>query len=130
MKSLSALTLVSLALLATPAAAAAGGVDGAWRVNGQVADRPFLLDCRFQPHGEAFSGVCVEVSAGDPRGQAGRSHTVADGVVAGGKVRWSYPVSVMLAKIDIAFSGALDGDHMAGAVTAAGRKGAFTAVRK
>ena len=127
MKPLYALTLVSLALLATPAAA---GVEGAWRVTGQVADKPFLLDCRFQPRGEAFSGVCVEVSAGDPHGQAGKSHTVTDGMVAGGKVRWSYPVSVMLAKIDIAFAGSLDGDHMAGAVTAAGRKGAFTAVRK
>ena len=33
-----ALTLASLALLATPAAA---GVAGSWRVNGQVADKPF-----------------------------------------------------------------------------------------
>lgn len=129
MKSLTAaLTLASLALLATPAAAA--GVAGAWRVNGQVADKPFVLDCRFEPRGEGFGGVCVELSSGDPRGQAGKSHTVANGAAAGGQVRWSYPVSVLLAKIDIAFSGALDGDHMAGAVTAAGRKGAFTAVRK
>jgi hypothetical protein len=130
MKSLptAALTLAALALLATPAAAA--GVAGPWRVTGQIADRPFVLDCRFEPRGEAFGGVCVEVSSGDSRGQAGKSHTVTNGVVTGGQARWSYPVSVMLAKVDVAFSGALDGDRIAGSVTAAGRKGAFTATHK
>lgn len=128
MKSLpAALTLASLVLLATPATASVGG---SWRVNGQVADKPFVLDCRFEPRGEAFAGVCVEVSAGDPRAQAGKSHTVANGVVSGAQVRWSYPVSVLLAKIDIAFAGSIEGDHMSGVVTAAGRKGAFTAARK
>jgi hypothetical protein len=39
-------------------------------------------------------------------------------------------VSVPLPRIDIAFAGALEGDHISGVVTAAGRKGAFTATRK
>lgn len=129
MRSLPAiLALVTLALAAQPAAAAA--VGGTWRVTGQVSDRPFTLDCRFEPKGAGFGGVCVEVAGGDSHVQAGKSHTVTDGAVAGSKVSWSYPVSVMMMKLNIAFTGALDGDRMSGAVTTAGRKGAFTAVRK
>jgi hypothetical protein len=125
---LAALALVSTALLASPAAAA--GVGGNWRVTGAVSDRPFTLDCRFEPRGAGFGGACVEVAGGDSHVQPGKSHTVTDGAVAGSKVSWSYPVSVMMMKLDIGFTGSLDGDRMSGAVATAGRKGAFSAVRK
>jgi hypothetical protein len=129
MKSLTAaLALLPLALAASPAAAA--GVVGNWRVSGAISDRPFTLDCRFEPRGAGFGGVCVEVGGGDAHVQPGKAHPVDDGALSGSKVSWSYPVSVMMMKLDIAFAGALDADRMAGAVTTAGRKGAFTAVRK
>jgi hypothetical protein len=129
MKSLPAALIVALlALAASPAAAA--GVAGAWLVKGSVSDRPFTLDCRFEPKGAGFGGVCVEVAGGDSHVQPGKSHAVADGAVAGSKVSWSYPVKVMMMKLDIAFTGALEGDRMSGAVTTAGRKGAFTATRR
>jgi hypothetical protein len=129
MKSLTAaLALLSTALAASPAAAAS--VSGSWRVTGAVSDRPFTLDCRFEPRGGGFGGVCVEVAGGDAHVQPGKSHAVNDGAVTGSKVSWSYPVSIMMLKLDIAFTGTLDADRMSGSVTTAGRKGAFTAMRK
>jgi hypothetical protein len=129
MKSLTAaLALLSIASAASPAAAA--GVGGSWRVAGTVSDRPFALDCHFEPRRAGFGGVCVEVAGGDPHVQPGRSHAVNDGAVTGSNVSWSYPVSIMLMKLEIAFTGTLEADRMSGTVTTAGRKGAFTAMRK
>jgi hypothetical protein len=128
MKSLpAALALISLAA-ASPAAAA--GVGGDWRVTGDVSGRAFALDCRFEPKGGGFGGVCVELAGGDAHVQPGKTHAVSDGAVSGQKVSWSYPVSVMMMKLNVAFTGALDGARMSGAVTTAGRKGAFTAIRR
>jgi hypothetical protein len=131
MKSMTAgaLALVSMAA-ASPAGAAGGDAGGDWRVNGAISDRPFTLDCHFEPRGAGFGGVCVEVAGGDSRVRPGTSHAVNDGAVAGSKVSWSYPVSIMMLKLNIAFAGSLDAGHMSGAVTTAGRKGAFTAARK
>jgi hypothetical protein len=123
-----ALALLSLTLAATPAAAA--NVGGSWRVTGAVSDRPFTLDCRFEPRGAGFGGVCIERGGGDSHVQPGKSHAVSDGAVTGSSVSWSYPASVMMMKLEIAFQGTLDADRMSGTVTTAGRKGAFTAMRK
>lgn len=121
------LALMSATLLAWPAQAQ---VAGAWRVSGDIAGNAFVVDCRFEPHGADFGGVCVEAATGDAKVHAGRSHTLTKGQAADGQVSWTYPASFMLAKFDVSFTGTLAGDRMSGTVTATGRKGAFTAVRK
>lgn len=124
---LSGLALLPVLALASPAAAQ---VAGAWRVSGRIGDTPFAVDCRFDPRGAGFGGVCVDASTGDPKAHPGKTHTLTRGAVAGRQVSWTYPASFMLVKFDVNFVGMLDGDHIAGAVSASGRKGEFTAVRK
>jgi hypothetical protein len=122
------LVLTSVMLLAAPATAQ---MAGPWKVSGDIAGRAFVVDCRFEPRGAEFGGVCVEAASGDPKlVHAGKSHPVTKATVSGEQVSWSYPASFMLAKFDVSFSGALAGDRIAGKVSAAGRTGAFTAVRK
>jgi hypothetical protein len=121
------LILAPALMLASPAAAQA---TGAWRVSGAISGTAFALDCRFEPQGADFGGVCVEAATGDPKVHAGKSHTLTKGAVAGRQVSWTYPASFLMARFDVNFTGTLDGDHMAGTVTASGRKGEFTAVRK
>jgi hypothetical protein len=123
----SGLTLLSAILFAS---AAAAQVAGPWRVSGAISDRRFSLDCRFEPHGAAFGGVCTEIASGDPKAQLGKAHVLTQGLVVGQQVRWSYPASYLLAKFEISFAGTLAGDQIAGTVSASGRTGEFTAVKK
>lgn len=122
---LARLALMSAILVASPAAAQ---VAGPWTVSGDVGGRPFVVNCRFESHGAEFGGVCVDASVADAK--AGKAHTLTKGTVSGGQVRWTYPATFMLAKFDVNFVGALAGDRIAGTVSASGRNGAFTAVRK
>lgn len=124
---LSGLALLSGLVLASPAGAQ---VAGAWRVTGTLADRAFAIDCRFEPKGAQFGGVCVDAATGEAGAKAGKSHALSEGAVAGSQVRWTYPASFLLAKFDVRYTGKLEGDRITGTVSASGRKGEFTAVRK
>ncbi|MDE2302605.1 MAG: hypothetical protein KGK11_08610 [Sphingomonadales bacterium] len=110
-------------------AAAPSGAGGPWHVTGDVAGHGFVLDCTFSQSGAQLAGACIEAGGSDSHVKPGKVHKLSEGSVAGSAVRWAYPVSVMLLPIDIRFTGTASGDHMTGTVTAAGRKGSFTAVR-
>jgi hypothetical protein len=112
------------------ATAAAAQVAGDWRVSGQLGDRPFAVDCHFEPRGAQVGGVCVDASTGDPKAQVGKAHVLTRGSASGRQVQWTYPASFLLARFDVNFSGMLEGDQISGTVAAAGRKGEFKAVRK
>jgi len=117
-------------VLAQAPSLAQAQVAGPWSVSGQIAGTPFAVDCRFEPQGSTLGGVCVETAAGLSGFKAGKVHVLKAVGVEGRQVRWSYEASFLLAHFDVVYSGTVDADHMAGTVAAAGRKGAFTAVRK
>jgi hypothetical protein len=128
MKTVLSALMLSAAL--PPAAPAAADVAGAWRVVGRIGGTAFSLDCRFEPHGAALGGVCVEASVADTRIHGGQTHVLTVGAIDGNKVRWGYPASFAIMKFNVSFEGTLDGDRIVGAAAAAGRKGDFTATRK
>ncbi|MFA7603165.1 MAG: hypothetical protein WCY29_09170 [Novosphingobium sp.] len=114
-----------MALLAADAAANAQPVNtqsvDSWRVDGAISGRKFALDCRF----EQAAGVCVDAES---RGK--RSHPLLSLSSSASQKRWSFKTRVALLSITLAFDGRVDGDRMSGVVTAAGRTGSFTAVRR
>jgi hypothetical protein len=111
------LSALALALAAAPAQAQ---IAGTWRVNGAIAGRTFVLDCRFQEKG----GACTDASPG------GKTHPLTSLAVNGGQAHWTFVTRVMLMAITLAFDGRVDGNRMSGAMSAAGRHGTFTAVRR
>lgn len=117
--------LCAMALLAADAAANAQPVNtqpvDSWRVDGAISGRKFALDCRF----EQAAGVCVDAES---RGK--RSHPLLSLSSSASQKRWSFKTRVALLSITLAFDGRVDGDRMSGVVTAAGRTGSFTAVRR
>ena len=127
-KSLSvALATTLLTLFSQPAAAQIAGV---WHVTGDISSHDFVLDCHFEPAASQFGGTCIEAGGNDGHVKPGKVHKLSQGSVSGLQVRWAYPVTVMLMSFDIRFSGMLSGNAIVGDVTASGRKGKFTAVRK
>jgi len=92
---------------------------GAWRVNGAIAGRTFVLDCRFEEKG----GACTDASSG------GKTHPLTSLSVAGNQARWTFATRVVLMSITLAFDGKIEGNRMSGTMNAAGRHGTFTAVR-
>lgn len=112
--------LCAMALLATGAVANAQSAD-TWRVDGAISGRKFALDCRF----ERATGVCVDAAS-----QGTRSHPLISLSSSASQMRWSFKTRVALLSITLAFDGRVQGDRMSGVVTAAGRTGSFTAVRR
>jgi hypothetical protein len=110
--------LGALALVAAGSSAQAQ-TTGTWRVNGAIAGRTFVLDCRF----EQKDAACTDASPG------GKTHRLTSQTFAGRDARWSFDTRVMLMSIALSFEGKIDGSRMAGTMTAAGRHGTFTAVR-
>lgn len=108
----------ALVLLAAGSSAQAQAT-GTWRVNGAIAGRTFVLDCRF----EQKESACTDASPG------GKTHRLTSQSFAGGDAHWSFDTRVMLMSIALSFEGKIDGGRMAGTMTAAGRHGTFTAVR-
>jgi hypothetical protein len=107
---------VTLVAINSPAQAQAAG---AWRVNGAIAGRTFVLDCRFGEKG----GTCTDASPG------GKTHPLTSLSVTGSQARWSFATRVVLMSITLAFDGRIEGNQMNGTMSAAGRHGTFTAVR-
>ena len=93
---------------------------GAWRVNGAISGRTFTLDCRLIQG----SGLCTDASAG------GKSQPLTSLSEAGNRVNWSFKTRVAFLSITLAFAGQVAGDRMSGTMSAAGRSGTFTAVRR
>lgn len=122
------LVLAPIAMTVPQLANAGAQAQGQWHVTGNVSGHAFSLDCRFEPAGAGFGGVCTEQAAG-AAGHAGKSHTLSRGTLKGNQITWPYPVSVMLMKFDMTFSGTLEGNRISGTASAAGRQGSFVAVR-
>lgn len=116
-----------IALASAPAMAEVGGT---WHVTGDVDGKPFVIDCKFEPAGSQFGGACVDVASADGKTKGGKVHTLSKGSFNANQVQWTYPVKVMMMSIDIDFAGTMNQNRLAGTVTAKGRKGSFTAIRK
>jgi hypothetical protein len=124
-------TLPGLALCLACAAAAPAMADagGAWHVTGEISGNKFALDCKFTAEGTVLGGECTGAPDGNPK-YAGKVYQLSKGSVQGSQVSWSYPTSYMFMSFNVNYAGMLSGDHMAGTVEAAGRKGAFSATRE
>jgi hypothetical protein len=108
---------------ATSAAAADDPVTGAWKVNGHVDGKDFVVHCRFDRHGDGFGGVCLD-SSKDPK------RTLTFGSLKGEQIKWIYQSHWGLIKFDVTYVGKLTGAGMAGAVGTAGHNGTFTGTRE
>ena len=91
-----------------------------WRVNGAISGRIFTLNCVL----EESTGVCTDASPG------GHSHPLASLSGSGNRLAWSFKTRVAFLTVTLAFAGLVAGEHMSGTMTAAGRSGTFTAVRR
>jgi hypothetical protein len=123
-----ALAAVSMAALASPAAAA--DVAGAWHVAGKVGTFAFTLTCTFKPQGARLGGVCVDGSTNNPKIATGRAHPISAGSVDGDKVSWTYQSNFLLTKFNVTYAGVQAGDRMSGAFHIQGHEGTFTATRR
>jgi hypothetical protein len=130
MRKFSLIGLGATVLALAVSAPAHAEIGGSWLVKGDVAGKAFVLDCRFEPRGPQFGGVCVEAAGSDANVKAGKVHKLTQGSLNGNQVHWAYQVSVMFMSVDIGFAGMLAGDRIGGTTSAAGRKGTFTAIRK
>lgn len=102
------------------AAPAQAQTSNLWHVNGSISGRTFVLDCRL----DQGAGLCTDASKG------GKSHPLTSLAVTGNQARWSFKTRVAFISVRLAFDGRIQGDRMSGAMSAAGRSGAFTAVRR
>jgi hypothetical protein len=112
-------TLIAIALLTFSAASQAES-GNSWRVNGAISGRTFVLDCRL----EQGTGACTDVSAG------AKAKPLASLSTAGDRTSWSIRTRHLFMSITLAFNGRVSGDRMSGTMSAAGRSGTFTAVRR
>jgi len=109
--------LILAAALTAPVA------TGHWIVDGNVDAKPFVLHCDLVQNGEALSGVCHDFTP------TGKAHRLTAGSVKDGKVRFVYQSNYLLLKFDAVYEGATTESAMAGAASAAGRRGTFSARR-
>lgn len=107
---------IALALSASSAQAEA---NGAWRVNGAIAGRTFVLDCQFNGTG----GTCVDTDSK-------RSNLLTSLSTTGDQVAWSFKTKVAIMSVTLNFAGRIAGNRMSGTMRAAGRSGTFNAVRR
>jgi hypothetical protein len=112
------LSVLAAASLAVAGSSAQAQNVGSWRINGLIAGRAFVLDCRLQQAG----GVCVDAD------RQSRQLTSISG--AGDQIAWSFKTRAMLMSVTLNFAGRINGDRMSGTMHAAGRTGAFTGVRR
>lgn len=114
MRSIKFLGLAGLLFASVPAQAQTAG---AWRVDGSVAGRTFKLDCQVQA-----GGICVDTAAG-------KRYPLTGASIVGDQVSWTFKTKVAFIGVTLTFAGRATGNRMSGTLRAAGRTGAFTAVR-
>jgi len=112
-------TLIALALL-TCAASVQADSGNTWRVNGAISGRTFVLDCKLVQG----TGSCVDAAPG------GKAKPLTSLSTSGDRAIWSFQTRHLFINITLAFNGRITGDHMSGTMSAAGRSGTFTAVRR
>ncbi|RYE53094.1 MAG: hypothetical protein EOP18_09660 [Rhizobiaceae bacterium] len=115
-------------LLAAPLAAAP--VTGQWHLTGEISGESFVVDCHFEPRDKQFGGVCIDTSSSYSGNKGGKPHILTSGESDGSRISWSYDARVLFLSVGIRFTGMLNGDRMAGTISAAGRKGSFAGYRK
>lgn len=105
-------------------------VGGTWHVTGQISGNAFALNCEFLPSGSQMEGSCTD--AYDPNGKSrvGRVIKLTQGSLSGRQIQWAYKARVVLMSFEIIYSGVVEGNRISGIVTAAGRRGNFTAVKR
>jgi len=112
------------AFLGAPGLAAASDdpAAGAWKVNGHVDGKDFVVSCHFERHGGGLGGACFD-------GGTNLKHPLISGAVSGDQVKWTYQSHWTLIKFDVLYSGTLAGGAMRGTVSASGHVGSFTATK-
>ena len=114
----------AIAAMAVPAiATAADDAAGAWKVNGKVDGKDFVVTCHFDRHGEGLAGACFD-------GGTNLKHPLISGAVSGDQVKWTYQSHWGLIKFDVLYAGKLTGAAMRGTVGTAGHVGVFTATKE
>ena len=114
-----------LAALSLSGAAAAGddAAAGAWKVNGNVDGKDFVVSCHFERHGDGLGGACFD-------GGTNLKHPLISGAVSGDQVKWTYVSHFGLLPFNVIYAGKLSGASMRGSVTAPGHVGSFTAAKE
>lgn len=119
-----ALAMAAVLALAVPACAAAeDSIAGAWKIDGHVDGKDFVINCRFDPHGQSFGGACLDNSP-DPK------RTLTSGIVNGDQVKWTYQSHKGIFTFTVTYAGKFTGKTMSGTVGAVGHTGTFTGIRQ
>jgi|SRR5579859_4642630 len=117
------LAIAAALALAVPACAAAEEAAGAWKVNGHVDGKDFVVTCHFDRKGDSLGGACFD-------GGTNLKHPVISGALSGDDVKWTYVSHWTVVKFDVVYAGKLSGGAMRGTVGAAGHNGTFTATKQ
>ena len=105
------------------AARADDPVAGAWKINGKVDGKDFVVTCHFDRHGDGLAGACFD-------GGTNLKHPLTSGSVSGDQVKWVYQSHYLLIKFDVFYAGKASGGAMRGTVGAPGHMGVFTAEKE
>ena len=93
--------------------------NGAWRVNGAIAGRSFVLDCQFN----GASGTCIDTNSK-------RTHPLTSLTAAGDRIAFSFKTKVAIMSVTLNFAGTVAGNRMTGTMRAMGRAGTFNGTRR
>jgi hypothetical protein len=120
-----ALKLVAaVAVLATPGIAWADDAGaGAWKIDGMVEGKGFVITCHFDRHGDALGGACYD-------GGTNLKHALKAGAVTADQVKWTYTSHFGLIPFDVTYDGKLSGGAMHGTIVAAGHNGTFAGAKQ
>jgi len=105
------------------AARADDAVAGAWKINGKVDGKDFVVTCHFDRHGDGLAGACFDSGTN-------LKHPLTSGTVTGDQVKWVYQSHYLLIKFDVFYAGKASGGAMRGTVGAPGHMGVFTAEKE
>ena len=113
-----------LAAIAGPGVAAADDAGaGAWKIDGMVEGKGFVITCHFDRKGEALGGACFD-------GGTNLKHALKAGAVTGDQVKWTYVSHYGPIPFDVTYAGKLAGGAMHGTIMAAGHNGTFNGAKQ
>lgn len=122
MKQLLAAAILAM-VVSSAASAAEDPAAGAWKMNGRVDGKDFVVNCHFDQHGDGLGGACFD-------GGTNLKHLLTSGSVNGDQVKWTYVSHKVLIPFDVVWAGKLSGGMMQGTVGAVGHNGTFTAAKQ